>query len=107
MAALDGVVLSGSAAREASLVCARARLALHRSLEQAAGITQEDDLTKIKGIKGVLSQQLHAYGIRTFQQIADWTEADVEAFSLLLSLKDRTKCDHWVQQAQELGKALL
>jgi predicted flap endonuclease-1-like 5' DNA nuclease len=81
--------------------------ALHRSLEQAAGITQEDDLTKIKGIKGVLSQQLHAYGIRTFQQIADWTEADVKAFSLLLSLKDRTKCDHWVQQAQELGKALL
>ena len=33
LTALDGVVLTGSAGREASLVRARARLALHRSLE--------------------------------------------------------------------------
>ncbi len=75
---------------------------LHHTLEQAASITQDDDLTKIKGIKSVLSTQLHAYGIRTFRQIADWTDADVEAFSELLSFKDRARRDHWVQQARDL-----
>lgn len=76
--------------------------ALRRSLEQAASITQEDDLTKIKGIKAVLRDHLHAFGIRTFQQIAAWTEDDVEAFSELLSFKDRAKRDEWVKQARAL-----
>ena len=77
--------------------------ALRRSLEQSSTITQDDDLTKIKGIKAVLSDHLHAFGIRTFQQIAAWTEDDVEAFSELLSFKDRAKRDEWVKQARELG----
>jgi|JI6StandDraft_1071083.scaffolds.fasta_scaffold03680_2 predicted flap endonuclease-1-like 5' DNA nuclease len=75
---------------------------LRRSLEQSAKITQDDDLTKIKGIKAVLREHLHAFGIRTFQQIAEWTEDDVEAFSELLSFKDRAKRDEWVKQAREL-----
>ena len=75
---------------------------LHHTLEQAASITADDDLTKIKGIKSVLSTHLHTYGIRTFRQIADWTDADVEAFSEILSFKDRAKRDHWVQQAKDL-----
>lgn len=80
----------------------RQQRALRHCLEQAASITQDDDLTRIKGIKGVLNTQLHAYGIRTFQQIATWTETDVETFSELLAFKDRAKRDQWVQQAQAL-----
>lgn len=76
--------------------------ALRRSLDQAASITQEDDLTKIKGIKAVLRDHLHAFGIRTFRQISEWTEDDVEAFSELLAFKDRAKRDEWVRQAREL-----
>ncbi len=76
--------------------------ALRHSLEQASTITETDDLTRIKGIKAVLQEQLHAFGIRTFKQIAAWTEDDVEAFSELLSFKDRAKRDQWVKQAQEL-----
>ncbi len=76
--------------------------ALQHSLEQAATITQEDDLTQIKGIKAVLKDQLHAFGVRSFQQIAAWTDDDVEAFSELLAFKDRAKRDEWVRQAQEL-----
>jgi predicted flap endonuclease-1-like 5' DNA nuclease len=76
--------------------------ALRHSLEQAATITETDDLTRIKGIKAVLQDQLHAFGIRTFKQIAAWTDDDVEAFSELLSFKDRAKRDQWVKQAQEL-----
>jgi predicted flap endonuclease-1-like 5' DNA nuclease len=79
------------------------RSALHRSLEQSATITSDDDLTKIKGIKAVLRDHLHAFGIRTFRQIAAWTDEDVEAFSELLAFKDRAKRDEWVKQAQELA----
>jgi predicted flap endonuclease-1-like 5' DNA nuclease/archaellum component FlaC len=82
----------------------RQQKALRHCLEQASTITQDDDLTKIKGIKGVLNTQLHAYGIRSFQQIANWTESDVETFSELLAFKDRAKRDQWVQQAQTLLK---
>lgn len=76
--------------------------ALRHSLEQAVTITEPDDLTRIKGIKAVLQVQLHAFGIRTFKQIAAWTDDDVEAFSELLSFKDRARRDQWVKQAQEL-----
>jgi len=83
----------------------RQQLALRRALEQAASQTQENDLTKIKGIKGVLNTRLNAYGIRTFEQIATWTDSDIETFSELLAFKDRAKRDQWVQQAQALLKA--
>lgn len=82
----------------------RQQLALSHAIEKASGQTQEDDLTKIKGIKGVLNTQLKAYGIRTFEQIATWTDSDVETFSELLAFKDRAKRDQWVQQAQALLK---
>ena len=78
--------------------------ALRHSLEQAATLTQEDDLTRIKGIKAVLRDQLHAFGIRSFQQIAAWSDDDVEAFSELLAFKDRAKRDEWVRQAKEMTK---
>ena len=76
--------------------------ALTTSLQQAASLTHEDDLTRIKGIKSVLRDQLHVFGIRTFRQIAEWTDQDVEAFSELLAFKDRAKRDEWVKQARDL-----
>ena len=76
--------------------------ALTTSLQQATSLTHEDDLTRIKGIKSVLRDQLHVFGIRTFRQIAEWTDQDVEAFSELLAFKDRAKRDEWVKQAREL-----
>ena len=76
--------------------------ALKTSLQQATTLTHEDDLTRIKGIKSVLRDQLHIFGIRTFRQIAEWTDQDVEAFSELLAFKDRAKRDEWVKQARDL-----
>lgn len=77
--------------------------ALKRSLETAATLSHEDDLTRIKGIKSILRDQLHALGVKTFQQIASWSEEDTQAFSELLGFKDRAKRDAWVRQASELG----
>jgi predicted flap endonuclease-1-like 5' DNA nuclease len=77
---------------------------LQKALEQAAQLPPgaEDDLTRIKGIKKVLRDKLHAHGIRTFRQIADWTEEDLHAFSEILAFKNRATRDKWQEQAREL-----
>ncbi|MCA1962457.1 MAG: hypothetical protein LDL31_00765 [Prosthecobacter sp.] len=78
--------------------------ALQRSLQTAATLSHEDDLTRIKGIKAVLHSQLRSLGIKTFQQIASWTEEDTQAFGRLLGFKDRAKRDAWVSQARQLAE---
>ncbi|MBK8036705.1 MAG: hypothetical protein IPK22_06150 [Verrucomicrobiaceae bacterium] len=78
--------------------------ALHKTLQQTSELASlpDDDLTKIKGIKGVLSEQLHALGIRTWRQIAEWNDDDLLAFSELLAFKNRATRDHWQEQAKQL-----
>ena len=78
--------------------------ALHKTIQQTADLANQpdDDLTKIKGIKGVLSDQLHALGIRTWRQIAEWNDDDLRAFSELLAFKNRATRDHWQEQAKLL-----
>lgn len=80
--------------------------ALHKTLQQTADLASvpDDDLTKIKGIKGVLSDQLHALGIRTWKQIAEWNDDDLRAFSELLAFKNRATRDHWQEQARLLAQ---
>ena len=78
--------------------------ALHKTLQQTTALASQpdDDLTKIKGIKGVLSEQLHTLGIRTWRQIAEWNDDDLLAFSELLAFKNRATRDHWQEQAKQL-----
>ena len=77
---------------------------LQKALEQAAQLPPgtEDDLTRIKGIKKVLRDKLHAHGIRTFRQIAEWTDEDLHAFSEILAFKNRATRDKWQEQARAL-----
>jgi predicted flap endonuclease-1-like 5' DNA nuclease len=80
--------------------------ALHKTLQQTTDLASvpDDDLTKIKGIKGVLSDQLHALGIRTWKQIAEWNDDDLRAFSELLAFKNRATRDQWQEQARLLAQ---
>ena len=80
--------------------------ALHKTLQQTTALATQpdDDLTQIKGIKGVLSDQLHALGIRTWRQIAEWNDDDLRAFSELLAFKNRATRDHWQEQAKLLAQ---
>ena len=78
--------------------------ALQKALAQSAELP-EDDLTQIKGIKTVLSDHLHAHGIRTWRQIAEWTDDDLAAFSELLAFKNRATRDNWREQARQLHEA--
>ncbi|WP_395742848.1 hypothetical protein [Prosthecobacter sp.] len=80
---------------------------LHRVEEAAAtiSIAPDDDLTQIKGIKKVISEQLRAHGIRTWRQIALWDEAERRAFSELLAFKNRAAREQWQEQARALHEA--
>ena len=65
----------------------------------------DDDLTQIKGIKKIISDQLRAHGIRTWRQIAQWNEDEQRAFSELLAFKNRSTREQWRQQARSLHEA--
>lgn len=66
-------------------------------------LTGPDDLQLIKGIgpyiRGILEQQ---YGIRTFEQVAHLSEAQISEISSKLFFKDKIQREHWREQAREL-----
>lgn len=61
-----------------------------------------DDLKKISGVGPALETKLNGFGVYTFQQIADWTPENIEAFDNLLSFKGRIERDGWLEQAKTL-----
>ena len=63
-----------------------------------------DDLKKLSGVGPALEKKLHAAGVTTFAQIADWTADDVAAMDEKLSFKGRIEREGWIEQAKELAK---
>ncbi|MEW5965115.1 MAG: hypothetical protein AB1749_16330 [Pseudomonadota bacterium] len=63
-----------------------------------------DDLTRIRTIDAMLARTLAAAGITRYQQIADWTAADVAATTSRLGLGQRISRENWIEQAQVLAK---
>ncbi len=61
-----------------------------------------DDLTKISGIGGVLTQRLNDLGFTQFSQIAELTESDREMIENVLKFKGRVDREHWITQARHL-----
>ena len=82
------------------------RVLLHAE-ETAAALSgvPDDDLTQIKGIKKIINEQLRAHGIRTWQQIALWEDAEQRAFSEILAFKNRATREQWREQARALHEA--
>lgn len=63
-----------------------------------------DDLTKISGVGPVIVGKLEKIGITTFQQIADFTDEDIQRIDEELNFKGRIERDEWVKQAKEFLK---
>jgi predicted flap endonuclease-1-like 5' DNA nuclease len=78
--------------------------AITRSLETPVN-SNEDDLTHIKGVKGPINDQLRSLGVRTYRQIALWSDEDASAFGELLAIKKNATRDLWRPQARELHLA--
>ena len=70
--------------------------------EPAVAGATADDLTQIKGIGPVLKDKLHALGITSFRQIADFTEADIERVNEVLNFPGRIERERWVEQARAI-----
>ncbi|MDG2522975.1 helix-hairpin-helix domain-containing protein [Caulobacter segnis] len=65
-----------------------------------------DDLTRLVGVGPKLAEALVARGVRTFAEIAAWTEEDLEAVDRDLDLKGRAVRDAWVAQAKRFAEAV-
>ncbi len=95
-----------STAQEIERLKNQARV-LQRVTENTAALagTPDDDLTRIKGIKNVISEKLRAHGIRTWRQIAQWNDEELSAFSEILAFKNRATREQWKEQARALHEA--
>ena len=72
--------------------------------KKAAEAAGADDLTKLSGVGPALEKKLHAAGVTSFEQIANWTADDIAEMDEKLSFKGRIERDGWVEQAKELAK---
>ncbi|MCG3266502.1 NADH-quinone oxidoreductase subunit NuoE [Yoonia sp. I 8.24] len=70
----------------------------------AARETGADDLKKISGVGPKLEGVLNDLGFWHFDQIADWTDAQVAWVDSRLKFKGRIIRDNWMAQAKELAK---
>lgn len=69
--------------------------------EVAAAVV--DDLKRIRGIGPAIERKLNDQGISTYRQIADLSDADVEALDAVLDFRGRIERDGWVSQAEQLA----
>lgn len=70
---------------------------------ETAGTGDGDDLTRIKGVGPKLRTILAEHGVTQFQEIAQWTDADIDAIDAKLGkFQGRIRRDAWVPQAQML-----
>jgi NADH-quinone oxidoreductase subunit E len=72
-------------------------------LSEARGGTP-DDLKKIRGVGPKLEKLLHSMGFFHFDQVANWTEAEIAWVDANLEgFKGRVTRDNWVDQAKTLA----
>ena len=70
-----------------------------------ASAATADDLKVIVGVGPFLEKKLHAIGIYTFRQIANFTQEDIEKVNDIIEFfPGRIERDNWVGQAAELAK---
>ena len=76
-----------------------------QQIEAAAHAGAADDLTRIKGLGPKLAATLNAIGVTRFDQIAGWSEADIDRIDPQLGrFSGRIRRDGWVEQAGYLAR---
>jgi large subunit ribosomal protein L21 len=67
-----------------------------------AGGADHSNLSLISGIGPTIEKKLRAAGITSWDQIAAWSDADIERLDKDLGLRNRHVREEWVEQAREL-----
>ena len=62
-----------------------------------------DDLKRIRGVGVLIEKKLNALGVTRYDQVANWTQADIERFSEKLDFNGRIERENWVEQARILS----
>lgn len=81
------------------------RRAISRTAKRVLHDITGDDLTLIKGIGPKRAGELHAEGIRTFEQLALMTKAELKMLDDKLNLGGRALRSDWRGQAKQFAKA--
>jgi large subunit ribosomal protein L21 len=68
----------------------------------AAAAMDASNLSLISGIGPTIEKKLRAAGIKSWNDIAGWSEADVVKWDEELALRGRATREEWVEQAKEL-----
>jgi predicted flap endonuclease-1-like 5' DNA nuclease len=62
-----------------------------------------DDLKRIRGIGVLIEKKLTSLGVTSYEQVANWTGADIERVSQILDFKGRIERENWIEQARILA----
>ena len=65
--------------------------------------SRPDDLKRIRGIGVLFENRLNGMGFWTYEQIANWTAADVARVCKALEVKGQIERENWVEQARILA----
>ena len=70
----------------------------------AAGERVSDDLKWIAGVGPTLEKTLNELGVFKFDQIANWTQRQVDEVNEQLKFSGRIERDNWIEQAKALAE---
>jgi len=93
----------GALLEDRRLVVERYQVEVARQSRALEAVTNgnHDDLRRITGIGPVLNRELHKLGIYSFQQIAAWTDEDIERVAEAIgTFASRIRREQWVEQAR-------
>ncbi|MEQ1710948.1 MAG: ABC transporter, partial [Hyphomicrobium sp.] len=62
-----------------------------------------DDLKRIRGIGVLIEKKLNSLGVSSYEQVANWTGADIDRISQILDFKGRIERENWVEQSRILA----
>jgi predicted flap endonuclease-1-like 5' DNA nuclease len=62
-----------------------------------------EDLKRVRGIGVLIEKKLNSLGVVSYEQIANWTNADIDRVSQILDFKGRIERESWVEQARILA----
>lgn len=71
--------------------------------EPARPAGETNDLKRIRGIGVLIEKKLNSLGVTHYEQIANWTGADIERISQILDFKGRIERENWIEQARILA----